>query len=119
MYRTNTSAFLPDRPANLLLNARRILVVMELTLKDAICTGGHDTPSTLAQATNKHLLLAGQRNVHPARLRADLTQWVCNDTKGQPALVAATSCPRARYTRFAGHWDGVSETEVAPIPRAV
>lgn len=111
-YLTNISAFLPNGTHNPLLDAYRILVVIELAFKDAGCNGagGHDIPSMLAQAANQYPLLASQLNAHQARLRADLVRITCNNPKGQPAQVLANNYPHARYTRFAGDWSGVSET---------
>lgn len=112
-YHTNISTFLPNGPSNPLIDAYRILVAIELALKDVGCIGGasgHDIPAMLAQAANQHQLLASQLNVHQARLRADLVQLICNNPKGQPAQVPANNYPHARYTRFAGDWSGISET---------
>lgn len=109
-YRTNISIFLPNGPPNPLLDAYRILVAIELALKDIGCTGGHDIPTMLSQAAAQHPMLASQLNTHQAKLSADLRQLTCNSPRGQPAPVLANNYPHARYTRFTGDWNGVSET---------
>lgn len=111
-YQTNISAFLPNGPPNPLLDAYRILVAIELALKDigCTCTGGHDIPTMLGQAASRHPMLASQLNVHQARLRADLSKLTCNSPKGQPAPVLPNNYPHARYTRFTGDWGGIHET---------
>ncbi len=111
-YRTNITVFLPNGPSNPLLDAYRILVAIELALKDVgcTCTGGHDIPTMLSQAASQHPTLASQLNVHQARLTADLRRLTCNSPKGQPAPVLANNYPHARYTRFTGDWNGLSET---------
>lgn len=114
-YRTNISAFLPNGPSNPLLNAYRILVAIELALKDIGCTGGHDIPSMLAQLANQHPTLAGQLVGHQSKLSTDLRQLTCNSPKGPPAAVLSNNYPHARYTRIAGDWNGVSETPLRAI----
>lgn len=102
--------FLPNGPPNLLLDAYRILVAIELALKDVGFTGGHDIPSMLTQAANRHPMQAGQLNALQAKLSADLRQLTCNSPKGPPAPVLANNYPHARYTRFTGDWNGDNET---------
>lgn len=112
-YRTNISVFLPSGPPNPLLDAYRILVAIELALKDVGCTGGtsgHDVPKMLDQAAAQHPMLASQLNAHQTKLRADLCQLTCNSSNGQPAPVSANNYPHARYTRFSGDWGGIRET---------
>lgn len=111
-YQTNIAAFLSTGSNHPLLDAYRILVAIELALKDAGCNrqGGHDIPSMLAQTASKHPTLASQLNAHLAKLRNDLTQLVCNGPHGSPTQVPARNYPYARYTRFAGDWAGIDET---------
>lgn len=111
-YHTNISAFLPNGPPHPLLDAYRILVAIELALKDigCTCTGGHDIPTMLSQAASQHPMLAGELNTHQAKLRADLCQLTCNSPKGQAAPVSANNYPHVRYTRCIGDWGGNSET---------
>lgn len=111
-YNTNISVFLPNGPPHPLLDAYRILVAIELALKDmgCTCTGGHDVPTMLGQAASQHPMLASQLNVHQAKLKADLSQLTCNSPKGQPAPVLSNNYPHARYTRFTGDWGGIHET---------
>jgi hypothetical protein len=119
-YVTNISIFLPNGPTNRLLDAYRILVAIELALKDAGFTAGntgHDIPSLLGQAATQHPLLASQLNTHQAKLRADLVQITCNNKFNQPVAVQSTNYPHSRYTRFIGDWGGVSETPQTSIDR--
>lgn len=112
-YKTNISAFLQGENPSPLLESYRILVAIELALKDLGITGGttgHDVPSMLAQTAIKHPTLAAQLNAHQAKLNADLVQITCNDKNSQPTPVKANNYPHARYTRFIGDWNGVSET---------
>lgn len=107
--------FLPNGPPNLLLDAYRILVAIELALKDVGFTGGHDIPTMLSQAAAQHPMLASQLNAHQAKLSTDLRQLICNNPKGHPAQVLANNYPHARYTRFTGDWDGANETSPQSI----
>lgn len=112
-YTTNVSAFLQIGTGNLLFDSYRILVAIELALKDlGIDSGttGHDVPSMLAQAAVQYPALAAQLNTHQAKLRADLVQIICNDKNRQPTAVKSNNYPYARYTRFTGDWGGISET---------
>ena len=112
-YRTNISIFLRGGPPSPLLDAYRILVAIELALKDMGCTSGtsgHDIPAMLSQAASRHPMLASQLNGHQAKLHSDLIQITCNDKNNQPVFVKANNYPHARYTRFVGDWGGVSET---------
>lgn len=113
VYRTNISTFLPSGPTNLLVDAYRILVAIELALKDSgftAGTSGHDIPSMLAQAAIRCPTMASQLNAHQAKLSADLTQIICNNKHNLPTPVKANNYPHARYTRFMGDWNGVHET---------
>ena len=116
-YRTNISIFLPNGPPNPLLDAYRILVAIELALKDVGFNGGtsgHDIPSMLTQAATQaatlHPMVASQLIAHQAKLKADLCQLTCNNKMIQPASVSANNYPHARYTRFTGDWNGIGET---------
>jgi len=116
-YRTNISIFLPNGPPNPLLDAYRILVAIELALKDVGLNGGnngHDIPSMLSQAANNsatlHPMVASQLITHQAKLKADLCQLTCNNKMTQPASVSANNYPNVRYTRFTGDWNGIGET---------
>lgn len=102
--------FLPNGQPNLLLDAYRILVAIELALKDVGFTGGHDIPSMLAQAAAQYPMLARDLNTHQGNLRRDLGKLTCNSIKGPPAPVSANNYPHARYTRFTGDWNGDEET---------
>jgi len=115
---TNIKAFLPNAPSTPILEAYRILVSIELALKDAgffAGQGGHDIPAMLSMAAqrasgNGQLVLAGQIGAHQAKLRNDLAQLLTTRENGTIQSVPAHSYPHARYTRFAGDWGGVSET---------
>lgn len=112
-YSTNISTFLQVGTSNQLLESYRILVAIELALKDLGLTAGptgHDIPSMLAEKASQHPALASQLNGHQAKLKADLVQLICNNKNNQPAAVKADNYPHARYTRFTGDWNGVSET---------
>lgn len=112
-YKTNISTFLQNGISNQLLESYRILVAIELALKDLGLNAGntgHDVPSMLAQTAIQHPALAAQLNAHQAKLQADLVKILCNDKNNQPVAVKANNYPHARYTRFVGDWNGVSET---------
>lgn len=112
-YQTNISTFLPNGPPSPLLDSYRILVAIELALKDRGFYGGttgHDIPSMLAQTAVQHPALASQLNAHQAKLNSDLVQIICNDKNSKPVFVKANNYPHARYTRFFGDWGGVNET---------
>ena len=112
-YQTNISIFLPNGPPSLLVDSYRILVAIELALKDRGFNGGtsgHDIPSMLAQTAIHHPALTSQLNAHQAKLHSDLVQITCNDKNNQPVAVKANNYPHARYTRFVGDWGGVGET---------
>lgn len=116
-YRTNISIFLPNGPPNPLLDSYRILVAIELALKDLGVTGGttgHDIPSMLAQvatqAATLHPMLASQLITHQAKLKEDLCRITCNNKMSHPVSVSANNYPHARYTRFTGDWNGIGET---------
>ncbi len=113
VYRTNISTFLPNGPTNPLVDAYRILVAIELALKDsgfAAGTSGHDIPAMLTQVAIRYPDMASQLNSHQAKLSADLTQIICNNKNNLPTSVRANNYPHARYARFMGDWNGVDET---------
>jgi hypothetical protein len=117
-YKTNISTFLPNGPQTPLLESYRILVAIELALKDRgfnAGTTGHDIPAMLAQTAIQHPTLASQLNAHQAKLHSDLIQLTCNDKNNQPIFVRANNYPHARYTRFVGDWGGVRETSFQAI----
>lgn len=117
-YITNISIFLPNGPPHGLPESYRILVAIELALKDAGFDGGvsgHDIPGMLAQASMQYPFLAGQLNGHQAKLAADLVQITCNNRGNSPDAVKANNYPHARYARLDGDWAGVSETPQAFI----
>lgn len=101
-----------DSPSPL-LESYRILVAIELALKDGgfgAGSSGHDIPLMLAQTAAQHPTLASQLNAHQAKLRADLVQIICNNKFNEPVSVSPNNYPHARYTRFTGDWDGIRET---------
>lgn len=117
-YKTNISIFLPNGTQNGLVESYRILVAIELALKDAGFNGGpggHDIPGMLAQVSVQHPPLAGQLIAHQAKLTTDLGQITCNNKNNSPAPVPANNYPHARYARLNGDWAGVSETPQAFI----
>lgn len=114
-YKTNISIFLPNGPISGLIDSYRILVAIELALKDGGFNGGpsgHDIPGMLAQASVRCPTLAAQLQAHQARLATDFAQIICNSRNGNPVAATASNYPHARYTRFIGDWAGVSETPV-------
>lgn len=117
-YSSNISAFLPNSQTTDLFDAYRILVAVELLLKDAgmnAGTSGHDIPAMLNQLINKNPHTAAQIYAHIAKLKFDLQNLTCNDKKNQPAAVKADNYPHARYTRMCGDWNGIRETPAQAI----
>lgn len=117
-YRGNIGAFLLVASPNHLLDSYRILVAVELSLKDGGFTpvqSGHDVPSMLTQAAQRagaggHHILAGQIAAEEAKLRTDLAKLRCTNPNGTTRGVPDYNYPYVRYTRFAGDWGGVDET---------
>lgn len=111
-HKSNIAAFLLQSQPNPLLDAYRILVSVELALKDAgffTGQGGHDVPAMLSKAaqhvsTTGHLMLAGQISSHETKLRQDLGQLLTTRENGSVKAVPGYSYPHARYTRFTGDW---------------
>lgn len=108
--------FLPPSGAssNKLLDAYRILVAIELALKDAGFTGGHNIPDMLSKINNSNpsILFAPIE----IRLRRDLKNIMCNDIASKPPRgVKESSYPEIRYTRFSGDWNGAQETSTESI----
>ena len=121
-YTTNIAMFLPPsgaasnqaNQAKQLLDAYRILVAIELALKDAGFTGGHHIPEMLSKIPAKHPSLSFTKFQND--LRRDLTKIMCNDRDSKPPRrVKESSYPEIRYTRFSGDWGGVHETSFESI----
>ena len=121
-YKTNIAMFLPPsgvasnqtNQAQQLLDAYRILVAIELALKDAGFTGGHHIPEMLSKIPAKHPSLSFTKFQND--LRRDLTKIICNDIGQKPPRgVKESSYPEIRYTRFLGDWAGIQETSPTDI----
>lgn len=118
-YTTNIAMFLPpsgtsSNEVNKLFDTYRILVAIELTLKDAGFTGGHHIPEMLSKIPARHPSLSFAKFQND--LRRDLTQIMCNDRDSKPPRrVKESSYPEIRYTRFSGDWGGMQETSFESI----
>jgi hypothetical protein len=115
---SNIKAFLQTLQPNHLLDSYRILVAVELALKDAglsTVPSDHDVPAMLSRcalqmAASGNNALSAQITAYETKLRADLAQLWCTNAKGTIIPVPARSYPYVRYTRHVGEWGGVSET---------
>lgn len=120
-YLTSARAFRNLSGQDPLVDSYRLLVAVELALKDANLgpSGGHDIPTMLAAASQSVAaaapFLATQLNGFAASLANDLQQVTCNHRNGQIAPVPARSYPYLRYCRRAGDWAGANETPMATI----
>lgn len=100
-----------------LVDAYRILVAIELALKDAGCVSpqGHDVPTMLAHAAviaapSQANYVSAQLTSFSAQLRNDLTAIICQGKNGHPCSVPPHSYPHIRYVRQQGDWGGIQET---------
>lgn len=115
-YTTSTRAFRELTKQDPLVDSYRMLVAIELALKDASFgpPDGHDVPAMLsaaAQAASATFpFVSGQLNGYGAQLVRDLGQITCNNRLGQASPVPAKSYPHLRYGRRIGDWGGVNET---------
>lgn len=118
-FTSNIRAFRDLSQQEDLVDLYRMLVALELALKDANCvtTGpaNHDVPSMLAIAA--HLpsaaalpFVSAQLIGYAAALKNDLTSVTCQGKDGNPCPVPAKSYPFIRYARRVGDWGGVAET---------
>jgi len=120
-YLTSTRAFRSLSAQDPLVDSYRLLVAVELALKDANLgpASGHDVPTMLAAASQAVAVaapfLATQLNGFSASLANDLQHVTCNDRNGQAVPVPARSYPYLRYCRRAGDWAGAHETPTAAI----
>ncbi|WP_185738400.1 hypothetical protein [Variovorax beijingensis] len=116
-YITTVRAFRSLARPDPLVDSYRLLVAIELSLKDAnfgAVGGGHDVPSMLslaaASAAGVPPFVSGRLIALATTLRNDLVRITCNDRHGNPIPVPGHSYPYLRYSRRNGDWAGVSET---------
>lgn len=117
-FTSNIRAFYNLSQPHPLFDSYRLLVALELALKDANCTvpgGGHDVPNMLVAAANLPSAVAlphisAQLNSYSAKLRIDLGSITCQGKKSLPEPVPPSSYPYIRYSRCFGDWSGVKET---------
>lgn len=119
-FTTNIRIFKLPSPQHALSVSYRLLVAVELALKDANCAGGggHDVPGMLTVAANLPTAtphISGQLNSYALQLRATLGQITCQGRNGAPTPVPGHSYPYLRYCRVAGDWGGVHETAAARL----
>lgn len=106
-----------------LVDSYRMLIALELALKDAKCGvvgSGHDIPSMLTlaahlPASNAVPYVSAQLLGYSATLKADLVSIICEGKSGSPSAVPAHNYPYIRYTRRVGDWGGTNETPVAAL----
>jgi hypothetical protein len=120
-FTTNVQVFKAPSTAHELSVSYRLLVAIELALKDASCgvTGsGHDVPAMLAVAANLPSatpLVSGQLNSYAFQLKRALVVICCQGKSGAPASVPAHNYPYLRYCRCEDDWGGVGETASANL----
>lgn len=120
-YTTSTRAFRDLATQDPLVDSYRLLVAIELALKDAALgpPGGHDVPAMLSAAahtaSSTFPFVSAQLNSYAASLGHDLGQISCNDRNGNVSPVPSKSYPHMRYGRRFGDWGGVSETPAAAL----
>jgi hypothetical protein len=120
---TNISAFGNLALQNALVDSYRMLVALELALKEANCSipgTGHNVPGMLANAANLPALattplVGAQLLGYSATLRADLVAITCEHKNGGPTAVQGDNYPHIRYTRCHGDWGGVDETSAVNL----
>jgi hypothetical protein len=121
-FQGNRSAFANLNQQNCLIDSYRMLVALELALKDLGITpsGGHDIPMMLVPLSvtgSPSPIVAGQLNTHISQLRHDLNSIVCQGRNGTPQSVPSHSYPYIRYARLAGDWSGHSETPLSTVQK--
>lgn len=99
-----------------LVNSYRLLVALELALKDGNCAvagGGHDVPKMLVVAARlpaAQVFVSAQLLSFSQKLQANLGLITCQGVNGLPRPVPPHSYPYIRYGRRVGDWGGNSET---------
>jgi len=117
-FTSNIRAFFNLAHPNALVHSYRLLVAVELALKDGNCTvpgGGHDVPGMLQVAANLPTALAlpyvsGQLLSFSQHLRNNLGLIICQGKNGAPQSVPPANYPYIRYGRHMGDWGGLDET---------
>ncbi len=117
-FTSNIQEFLSPTLSGQLVTSYRLLVAIELALKDGNCTAadGHDIPTMLQVAANlpgTAPMISAQLNSFSAALRSDLGTITCQGLNGRPKPVPPNKYPYIRYNRYAGDWGGIDET--APV----
>jgi hypothetical protein len=122
-YTTSIRAFGRLALRDALVDSYRMLVALELALKDAKCFNGgsgHDVPSMLTvaaylPATLNFPYVGAQLLGYSATLKSDLVAIYCQGKDGKPTTVPWHNYPYIRYTRRPGDWGGVAETPTRSI----
>jgi len=122
-FKSNIRAFYNLTKSHPLLDSYRLLVALELALKDANCAahgGGHDVPNMLVTASNSPSaaafpLVSAQLKSYSTKLRTDLGSITCQGKNSLPAPVPPSSYPYIRYSRCFGDWSGINETPTQTI----
>ena len=117
-FTSNIKAFGNLGQPNALVNAYRLLVAVELALKDAGWTnptagGGHDVPQMLqiaAYSASAPGPLSAKLIVLVNSLRRDLGKITCQGIDNRPKAARPHAYPDIRYGRHSGDWAGASET---------
>lgn len=115
-FTSNIRAFRNLDQPDALVNSYRLLIAVELALKDGSCMvqgGGHDVPGMLQVAANLSTAttyVSAQLNALSQNLRNDLGSITCQGKNGAPNPVRPASYPDLRYGRQAGDWGGLCET---------
>lgn len=120
-FTTNIRIFRLPSPQHALSVSYRLLVAVELALKDANCGaggGGHNVPGMLTVAANLPAAtpqISGQLSSYALQLQTTLGLISCQGKNGMPTPVPSNSYPYLRYCRVAGDWGGVNETPPANL----
>jgi len=117
-FKSNIRAFYNHSKSHPLLDSYRLLVALELALKDANYVahcGSHDVPNMLVTASNSlsvaaFPLVSAQLKSYSAKLRSDLGSITCQGKNSLPTPVPPSSYPYIRYSRCFGDWSGINET---------
>lgn len=115
-YTRNKAGFLRAPQSDSMVSAYRMLVAIELALKDSnflVGGSGHDVPGMLGRLATSCVsapLLAAQVNAMATTLKRSLGQITSQGKDGLPMAVPTNNYPVIRYSRRVGDWGGVSET---------
>lgn len=113
-FTSNIRSFFNLTKSDPLVDSYRLLVAVELALKDSgRPPGGHDVPGMLqavARLPTAPPHISAQLNAFSQQLRNDLGSITCVGKTGSPIPVPCNNYPFMRYGRHAGEWGGVDET---------